>query len=571
MQYHVETINGLIRQTEKSNDRSIKLISINCGIVFWICICLVFFSQAAFGFEQIMGHARALSLGNAVTSDPPGIMSIHYNPAGLTQLNEGMQLSLGLTLLGTERGDSFEPDYNYEVSSPPNTSKFTAQMDTVAHTTGKAQSYQMYIPFKGPVHSLVMPLPLPLGFSYRKPNAKWVVATGTYFPFSWGSARQDDDPGRFQGKKFYFQHMIYTSPSVGFQVLKSLSFGISIGTGQSALGLDTDIRCQHDQLAETKERGNNIDGIPFFYGGIGPFDSIGTLNFDVRDDFSPSVNIGALFKPVSWFSFGVVYQSEIDINFKGEYQMSYSQELLKTCQWIRQQQILPNKWTQLGQIDKMFESGTIDMDGFKIPQRIQMGVMLHPIPEFRFFFDINWTQWSVNDMISLNFDKKLQLLKLPESLGEPALNQTIAYQLNHKDRWNWGFGIEYIPLENMVFRVGYESKDSHVPDESWNLLSIPQTHYIGTGLGLKLKKGMTLDLALGCHFKQKDSTANNTSINLNAHNPNNLFTAPYEGQNIEVEWRTYIAALNLTMPIEKMRIPGYDWLKSFRSKKEVEE
>ena len=34
---------------------------------------------------------RALSLGNAVTADPPGVSAIHYNPAGLTHL-EGRHL-----------------------------------------------------------------------------------------------------------------------------------------------------------------------------------------------------------------------------------------------------------------------------------------------------------------------------------------------------------------------------------------------------------------------------------------------------------------------------------------------
>ena len=29
---------------------------------------------------------RSLSLGNAVTADPPGINSIHFNPAGLTKI-----------------------------------------------------------------------------------------------------------------------------------------------------------------------------------------------------------------------------------------------------------------------------------------------------------------------------------------------------------------------------------------------------------------------------------------------------------------------------------------------------
>ena len=45
--------------------------------------------------QNLTLHPKALALGNAVTADPPGIMSIHYNPAGLTKL-EGRQLEVVL-------------------------------------------------------------------------------------------------------------------------------------------------------------------------------------------------------------------------------------------------------------------------------------------------------------------------------------------------------------------------------------------------------------------------------------------------------------------------------------------
>ena len=31
-------------------------------------------------------NAKAISLGNAVTADPPGVDSIHFNPAGLAKI-----------------------------------------------------------------------------------------------------------------------------------------------------------------------------------------------------------------------------------------------------------------------------------------------------------------------------------------------------------------------------------------------------------------------------------------------------------------------------------------------------
>ena len=49
--------------------------------------------QASFTDSLTVGSAKARSLGHAVTADPPGIDSVHFNPAGLVQLN-GRQMHL---------------------------------------------------------------------------------------------------------------------------------------------------------------------------------------------------------------------------------------------------------------------------------------------------------------------------------------------------------------------------------------------------------------------------------------------------------------------------------------------
>ena len=50
-------------------------------------------SEASFTDSITIGNAKALSLGHAVTADPPDIDSIHFNPAGLTRL-KGRQFFL---------------------------------------------------------------------------------------------------------------------------------------------------------------------------------------------------------------------------------------------------------------------------------------------------------------------------------------------------------------------------------------------------------------------------------------------------------------------------------------------
>ena len=48
---------------------------------------------ASFTDSLTIGSAKALSLGHAVTADPPNIDSIHFNPAGLIRL-KGRQMHL---------------------------------------------------------------------------------------------------------------------------------------------------------------------------------------------------------------------------------------------------------------------------------------------------------------------------------------------------------------------------------------------------------------------------------------------------------------------------------------------
>src|SRR5690349_9650707 len=52
-----------------------------------ICMALPMCAQAALT-ENIAVDPVAMSMGNAVTADPPGLDSIHFNPAGLSRLEK---------------------------------------------------------------------------------------------------------------------------------------------------------------------------------------------------------------------------------------------------------------------------------------------------------------------------------------------------------------------------------------------------------------------------------------------------------------------------------------------------
>ena len=53
--------------------------------------------------QNLFIDTKAMSLGNAVTADPVGIMDIHFNPGGLTKLDgRQMQFSLMNIMLSAE-------------------------------------------------------------------------------------------------------------------------------------------------------------------------------------------------------------------------------------------------------------------------------------------------------------------------------------------------------------------------------------------------------------------------------------------------------------------------------------
>src|SRR5690606_2848403 len=63
--------------------------------------------------QNMFIDTKAMSLGNAVTADPTGIMDIHFNPAGLTKL-EGRQIQIQLMniMLSAEANFSLPEDYD---------------------------------------------------------------------------------------------------------------------------------------------------------------------------------------------------------------------------------------------------------------------------------------------------------------------------------------------------------------------------------------------------------------------------------------------------------------------------
>lgn len=507
--------------------------------------------------EQFAISAKALSLANSVTAYPPGVMSIHYNPAGLSLL-KGDVFSQGITLPIIVKTSRFEAD--------PDFAGFMGDFndDPLAGTKGTNTSGRMYLPFYGNLDFL---LTASLGVAEKPPESKWTFAYGSYVPFGVGITHGDaNDPARFGGKAIGRQHLIYAAPSASYQLSDTLSFGFSVGFGQTAMSAEVDMRSPHDMVALTRVLGKSTKDLeipvvseltfppPWFGGGVSPYDQVASFDLRERDNFSPSFNLGMLWSPAEWFSFGAVYQSPIKAQLSGRYRFDYTDVWQRMVNWFGSSPLL------------MEISGMLDLptravpeqSGFvtsnvEFPQRVQLGIMLRPFKSLRLMADLHWANWSVMDKEEYQFDQKIQLLQVVKLLGYTGGDRTLVLQRHWQDTWEYSFGLEYQALDWLALRLGYQPRKSAVPDNYFDLIyALPDLDLYSCGLGITLKSGTQIDLGFGYLVNKGYRIKDGESHNLNSYAFADPVYNPYAGLNYEQDTETYLYSLNISMPLQTM-------------------
>ena len=509
--------------------------------------------------EQLAVDARAISLANNVTADPPGLMSIHYNPAGLSLLGDGDFISQGLTVPIIKETSKFtaDPDFKGFAGGQFN-------QDPFAGKQGTSSSGMMYIPFLGEIKFLIAP---GLALSHHEPGSKWTFAIGQFAPFGVGMVHDNTgDPARYGGQSVYQQHLIYAAPAVSYQVSKTFSIGASVGLGQTAMGAKLDMRAPNELVAMTKVLGNATQGLevpilseltfpaPWFGGGVSPYDRLATAEIKMRDDFCPSYNVGFLWNPVDWFSVGVDYQSAIKANLVGTYNISYSDQWQRMVNWFGSSPTLQVVSGMLGLPTKAVaqQSGVVS-EKFQYPQIVNLGIKLKPFPRLTILSDLHWANWSVVKQDNIVFDQKIQLLQFVKVLGYTGGDNTLRITRNLKDTWDPGIGVEYQVLDWLCLRAGYERRKSSTQPALFDLLyALPDLDSYGAGFGIKLKNGVVIDVAGGYLVNKSYKVADNSSSNMNSTDFTKPVYNPYAGLNYEQKTVTYIGSAKLTMPLKVM-------------------
>jgi long-subunit fatty acid transport protein len=543
---------------------------------FLISGLLVFTILAQISFatsiEQMIVHTKAISLANSVTAYPPGLMSIHYNPAGLSQVREGIVFSQGFSLVHHKTSHNFTPDPDFSLQGD----LFPATTDPVANTESDSEDHRLYIPFYGKGDFPVLMMPLPFGISSRQFGSRWTFAYAVYSPYVWGEETEDNGSARYQKKAAYLQHFIYAAPAVSYQVSDQFSVGLALGLGQSAMGLVTDLRMPNELTAALKAYDINIPNIDY-ESKVGPFDHFAELDMEVRSekDMAPSFNIGLLWEPLSWLAIGCVYQSQVRSDLEGRFHINYTDNFQDTMDNIGKihkviQEVIDldgnldknvkdktDLAIKLAALSKNSESGTVILNDFTFPERVQIGLKLRPFKKLRLMCDFHWTNWISTKSYKFQFEptdqSTLSVLQLANILGyqpDPNNPNTLIYQKEMNPTWHISFGMEYQLKECLALRMGYENRKSNTDDAYFDLLTMPDIDFYGAGLGWKLKQGVEFDLGFGYMVNSGSTIDNGISQNLNQFQ--SPIYSPYAGQNCKTTFESYFLSVNLTMPFETM-------------------
>jgi long-subunit fatty acid transport protein len=531
------------------------MIQVNYYRVFEIIILCIFLhfccpgSGLATVHEQLAVSTKAMSLGNAVTAYPPGIMSIHYNPAGLTRL-EDREFTFGCMYpVSLKVTSKFYNDPDFE-------GFMGFHDDPVAGRRGTSDKGLMYLPGLGTKHVLLAPN---IGISHRESGSRWTLGFGIYAPYGGGFYHSDkNDPAWFGGFA-YNQRLVYAGPAIACKVTDTFSVGFSVGLGQSGEGIRMDMRTPNDIVALTDILGEVTKGLeipvvseltlpsPWFGGGLPTYGRLASFDFDVRDDFDTSFNVGFLWEPVEWFSFGACYQSEAKSKPSGRYSFKYSKDWQNFVNWFG---MSPLTLTVAGIFDLPYQpvsqqTGKVVKKKFYEPQRAQCGIMLRPLKRLRVMCDLHWVDWSVHKKDVFKFDQDIQLFRVTKLLGYSGGDDTLVLERHWKDTWHVSFGTEYQLFNWLCLRAGYEPRKSSIPDKYYDLTwPIHDWKMYTCGAGIKLASNMDIDFAFAYLTGKEYKLPNNTSQILNSTDFTKIVYNPYAGLDYKQKTEGYLISIN---------------------------
>lgn len=513
-------------------------------------------SHAVLTDSLTLGNAKALALGHAVTADPPGIDSVHYNPAGLTRL-EGRQSELKLVAgafnIEMVFGDGYTPTWTKKLEDTESFAPEGFTYDETKGQTSETEGAALMLPISGLTKLPVLFAPLG-GVSYSPPDSKLTFATNVYSPLMVGFSRADDDPGRFMGEALSFTLITYFSPTVAYQFTDTFSFGATVTFNYAGVGMDLPFRepnlglqwlssLQAERCLEAGELPDNFLEISDFIPcvpdseAVKLYDTLGYLSFEVEKPLTFGMNVGILWEATPWLHLGAVYQAPIAMDMEGDFSWDQGQSLLNFFQKLDEG--LPVDFSTLGALSSLTTPRTtgkakVDMT---MPDHFAFGTSIQITPRFKVNTDLKFTRWSEWKEIPVEFSEPIGVIVIanliqPDAAPPPA-GQGVNFPLGLEDSWNVGIGFEYQWDDRLALRMGFEDRPSSIPVESRSpLMPIGDAKLYSVGAEYKPNLTQTFSFAIAS-MKSTTFMPGNTSKLGNAEDFSLFIYNPYSGADIE--------------------------------------
>ncbi|CBL45093.1 Membrane protein involved in aromatic hydrocarbon degradation [gamma proteobacterium HdN1] len=528
-------------------------------------------AQAQITNNITIGNAKALGLAHAVTADPPGVDSIHFNPAGLAKI-KGRERQLKFLMahmqldakFGAQEVDDLRKAYNDLIDARggagdscavnPDQSK-CFQMDPVQNTKSSTADAALILPGIGLTSVPALAVPFG-GIAIEDPDYGWTFATAFYSPQAVGYEREKDDPAAYNGYMVSVSRLTYFAPSIGLQVNDELSVGASIGFSWQGMGIKTKFRAPEQTLQFLAGTMSGLDQSiqdVLDLSLIGPYETVGDLELELDNPLSLSFNLGALWEPEDWLAFGFAYTSESTTTLEGDFKMINSDEFLATMNSLKHTPLLGAALGLLGGTSQInaqkIEKGSVELD-YKVPQTVNFGTSIRIVPKLKFNMDLKWVDYKIWNSLDFKFDRNVDFLNLA-SVIETIAGQNdsdpdaLRIPRGYKSVWSSAYGFEYQFDDAIVLRAGYEPRASSVPKNRVDLLlPIASADLYTLGAGYQIDKYSRADIGIGYMVSSFKARAGQ-SENANSNTAGDVVYNPYSHMSFSAKTTAILFAASL--------------------------
>lgn len=514
---------------------------------YLFCIFIIFsaaLSEAALVENLTIGNPKALALAHSVTADPPGLDSIHFNPAGLSRINDRqyqVKSVVGSLAIDMSFGGYNEEQQKFIDGLIQSGREPSYYEDVAVNSNSEIQGVAVMLPGFGltDMSSLVGGMG---GFSYQSADEKFTFANAVYTPLAFGFVRDENDPGVYMGKKLALSIISYFTPSIAVQFNDQLSVGVAITASYIGLGIELPVRTAAEVigfLGDLQDGVCELDlGNSLCVSGLNVYDQLFSINIETESSFEMGYNLGVLWSPVNWLSLGAVYQSQYTSKTEGSFELIQSEAFAALWGPLTDSS---NEYHAL--ISALgIKGGTEILKGegevkVVVPGYIAFGTSIRVFPQLKINLDYKRANWDTWKNLSLDFKQEIDYLILL-GLLQPDLttNTSVSFPLNFKNAWNASVGITYVYSDQIEFRMGYEDRPSSLSEDGNALLPLGEGHLFGLGFGYRLGSGASFDLAIG-RLRSKLSMPGGTSSLGNSTDPIKAIYNPYPGTDIDVDVR----------------------------------